>query len=84
MSKRSSPIETFEIPLQWERYITEPALRTLLAASLAGMPQETQDKYNAYGALLMSRWASKAMKHPEKVVAGKNPIFRYVGRRLMK
>jgi small-conductance mechanosensitive channel len=34
MSKRSSPIETFEIPLQWERYITEPALRTLLAASL--------------------------------------------------
>lgn len=30
----SCPIDTFEIPLQWEQYITEPALRTLLAATL--------------------------------------------------
>jgi small-conductance mechanosensitive channel len=32
-STRSWRIETFDFLLQWERYITEPALRTLLAAA---------------------------------------------------
>jgi small-conductance mechanosensitive channel len=32
-SERSWLIDILEFPLQWERYITEPALRTLLAAA---------------------------------------------------
>lgn len=33
-SERSRLIDILEYPLQWERYITEPGLRTLLAAAL--------------------------------------------------